>query len=295
LKEPTTQNRSRWLAVGAALGALLAATGLLEDQLSPMDDAIVASIDGENIYFRQYRSFVDTLQQDRGFELTTEDREHILSRLIDEKLLLRHGEQSGLTRTEPAVRKAIVDAVIENIVSDRKGIVPEQATLEAFYQDNRTYFSHAPLLQVQRMVFRGTGAARRAEQAHLALSNGQAFTEVQAALGDEEVLNLPASPMPLTRLPNYLGPSQAKLVSALEPGEFTTPLKSGDSFVLLALVAKLTGEIPPLAEVRDQVLREYQRRENDRALREYLEELRAESDIRINKAQLDAPGENARP
>ena len=63
----------------------------------------------------------------------------------------------------------------------------------------------------------------------------------------------------------------------------------------LALVAKLTGEIPPLAEVRDQVLREYQRRENDRALREYLEELRAESDIRINKAQLDAPGENARP
>jgi hypothetical protein len=276
--------------VGAVVGAILAATGLVEDSLSPLDEAVVASIDGENIYLNQYRSYVEALQQDRGYELSTAEREHILSRLIDEKLLIRHGEQSGLTRTEPTVRKAIVDAVIENIVSDRKGLVPDQSQLERFYADNRAYFSHAPLLQVQRMVFRGPQAAERAGRARLALTDSQPFAEVKEALADREVLSLPGSPMPATRLPNYLGPSQARAVAALEPGQVTAPLTSGDAIVLLGLVNKLDGETPPLSEVHEQVLREYQRRENDQALRDYLDELRADSDIRLNKAQLQAPG-----
>jgi PPIC-type PPIASE domain len=228
LDKSNSKHRSKWLALGAAIGALLAATGLVEDKLSPLDKDIVASIDGQNIYRSQFQGYADLLQQDRPAPLSDKDQQHILNRLIDEKLLIRHGQQSGLIQSDPAVRKAIVDAVIENIVSSRKGVLAEEAELQQFYEQNGAYFSQAPLLRVQRMVFYGPRAKTRAEQAYNALAKGEPFVRVQQELADREVLSLPDSPIPTSRLPGYLGPSQAAIAGDLTQGQFSQPIASGD-------------------------------------------------------------------
>ena len=138
------------------------------------------------------------------------------------------------------------------------------------------------------MLFRGDQASKRAEQAHQALLAGQSFSSVTLKMADDEVLSLPDSPIPSNRLANYLGPSLTLASEALAPGQFSKPLASGTSWVILALVEKLPGKTPPLAAIRDQVLREYQRRGNDQALRDYLDELRANADVRINQSLLQA-------
>lgn len=288
MEDTHSKGRSSWLVIGAVIGALLAASGLVEDQLSPIDDTIIATIDGESIYAAEFTNYLQALENDRGKPLKKADKTHILNRLIDEKLLIRHGELSGLTRTESAVRKAIVDAVIENIVSARKGVLPTDEELESFYQDNLAYFSHTPLLRIRRMLFRGDQASQRAELAHRALLNGQAFPSVTLQMADDEVLSLPDSPIPTTRLANYLGPSLTQASQALAPGQFSKPLASGNSWVILQLLEKRPGEAPPFAAIRDQVVREYQRRGNDQALRNYLDELRADADVRINNSRLQA-------
>ncbi|MEH6592505.1 MAG: SurA N-terminal domain-containing protein, partial [Halioglobus sp.] len=190
---PSTVNstaRNRWLVVGALTGALLAATGVMESG-APLEGAqIVATIDGEAVYLSQFQVYVGALQQNRSDRLSQQERDHILERIIDEKLLIRQGERSGLTRSEPTVRKAIVDAVIENIVSERAGRRAGETELRDFYQQNRSYFSHAPLFQVQRMVFRTGDTGARATAAHAALLAGQRFSEVKNQ-ADEEVLKLP--------------------------------------------------------------------------------------------------------
>lgn len=287
--KPETGYSNRLLALGAALGVILAATGLVEEQLSPVEQSVIATVDGEAIYLSQYQRYLETLASDRRDALDQDDRTHILDRLIDEKLLIRHGEVSGVTRTEPAVRKAIVDAVIDNIISAGKGVVPSEAELARFYDENRAYFSHSPRLRVQRMAFRGEDARQRADRAHSALVRGEAFDAVKADVASSEVLTLPATALPANRLPNYLGPSLSAVVADLAEGEFTQPLESGDSLVILRLAGKLPGNSPELAEIRDAVLREYQRRANDEALREYLADLRSGSDIRINHEQLTLP------
>lgn len=282
LDKSNSRHPVKWLALGAITGALLAATGLVEDTLAPLDEDIVASVNGENIYLSQYQSYADLLQQDRPGALSDKDRQHILNRLIDEKLLIRHGQQSGLVQTDPAVRKAIVDAVIENIVSSRTGAIAEETELQQFYEDNGAYFSQAPLLRVQRMVFYGPGAKARTEQAYSALAKGEPFDQIQQELADREVLALPDTPIPASRLPGYLGPSQAAIAGELTRGQISQPIDSGDHWTILQLLDRVPGQSPPLSEIHDQVQREFQRRGNDQALRTHLDELRADADVRIN-------------
>ncbi|MEH6580997.1 MAG: peptidyl-prolyl cis-trans isomerase [Halioglobus sp.] len=286
MDKSSSKHAVKWLALGAVVGALLAASGLVEDTLAPLDEDIIASINGENIYRSQYQSYADLLQQDRPGALSDKDRQHILNRLIDEKLLIRHGQQSGLVQTDPAVRKAIVDAVIENIISSRKGAVAEEAELQQFYEENGAYFSQAPLLQVQRMVFYGPRAKARSEQAYSALAKGEPFAQVQQELADREVLSLPDTPIPASRLPGYLGPSQAAIAGKLTRGQISQPIESGDHWTILQLLDRVPGQSPPLSEIRDQVQREFQRRGNDQALRTQLDELRADADVRINTSLL---------
>ena len=280
------KSRIHWLLVGAFIGAVLAATGLVENQLRPIQEETIATIDGEAISLARYNSVVQALQKDRGKPLTDTDRARLVERMIDEKLLLQHAEHLGLTRNDAAVKKAIVDAVIENIVSENRGAITETAELERFYRNNLSYFSHTPVVSVQRMVFRGVEAQQQAQLAHVALESGEVFASVKLKLASEDVLQLPTSPIPQNRLTNYIGPSLAKAVAELEPGQFTSPLATGGSFVILGLMERLPGQSPSLETIRDQVTREFQRRQDDQALQDYLAELKANAEIRINQPLL---------
>lgn len=259
-----------------------------------MENTIVATIDGESIAVSHFTSYLEALQKDKGKLLLGPDISHLLDRMIDEKLLLQQAQHLGLTRTDSAVKRAIVDAVIENIISKNRGVAPKDKDLATFYTSNITYFSHASLLSVRRMVFTGTEAHIHAQQAHASLERGQTFASVKAAFATEDAMRLPSSLIPQNRLPNYLGPSLARAASELEPGQFTPPLPSGGSLVILGLLKKVPGQTPALEEIRDQVAREYRRRQNDEALRDYLSDLKASADIRINKPlllQLETPPE----
>lgn len=280
------KSRTNWLLAGAIIGAGLAATGLVEDRLSPVTHKIIATIDGEVISLAHYNSVVATVEKDRGKPLADSDKNYLLERMIDEKLLLQHAQNSGLTRSDSAVKKAIVDAVIENIISKNRGVIPNNKDLETFYATNLSYFSHTPVMRVQRMVFKGAEPHKQAQQAHSALGRGESFASIKQHLASEDVLQLPSSPIPRNRLPNYLGPTLAQALWDLEPGQFTAPLASGSSLVILGLIDKQSGQTPPLEKIRDQVTREFQRRQNDQALQDYLEDLKASANIRINRPLL---------
>jgi parvulin-like peptidyl-prolyl isomerase len=276
------------LCLGALAGALLAASGLVENQLNPLDAGIIASVDGEAIYLAQYQSHLELLQRDRRQALSRQEREQVLQRLVEERLLIRRAEQSGLTRSETAVRKAIVDAMIENAVIDTAVAAPTEGELQTFYSANSVYFTPAALLQVRRLVFRGEDADQRAASARRDLLAGLDFDAVQRELANPGIVALPSSPIPANRLQNYLGPSLTEAAVQLPSGGVSPVLSNSGALVLLQVVQSVPAQQPPLAAVREQVLREYQRRRRDEALQDYLQELRAEADIRVNESLLGA-------
>ena len=189
---------------------------------------------------------------------------------------------------------AIVDAMVQSIVASAPPAQPGETELLHFYRENIAYFSSPPLLQVQRMEFRGEGAARRARDARAALIDGESFDEVEAALADKPVVAVPGAPIPANRLVQYLGPTPVGQLTELEVGAISGPHAREGGLQLVRLAGRVEGVAPPLQQVRAQVLREYRRRASEAHLREYLDDLRAAADIRHQAVPEAASGPAAR-
>jgi hypothetical protein len=276
------------LAAGVLVGALLMADGLV--QRTPGGDTAVAVINGYPITQRRFSAALQQMIPDQSSGVTQAQAGAVLDRLIEEELLLQRGLEIGITERDSSIRKSLVDAMIQSLVSAPQP-VPDEATLESFYRANQAYFSGTPALQVRRMVFRGEDRRTRAAVAHVALAD-QAWDVVAGQLADPDFVQLPTSFIPLTKLRNYLGAGFTERLGSMEIGEFTAPLEQASSFSILLLMDLQPAVPPPFAAVQDLVLREYRRREDDAVLRSAFQSMRAEAEVKIDRefmAQLEEP------
>ena len=290
MSKPGRPTATLLLAAGALLGAVLAAGGLVEWDDGGQGGDRVASVNGIGIGKDDYLGYLNLIARDKRNPMTAADRRHVLDRVIEEKLLIERGLALDLPHSDPTVRKTIVNAMIEIIVTDVSSAEPGEAELEAFYAENATYFARPARITLRRMVFRGDGAEQRARQASAALADSD-WDSVEALLADRDILALPRSPLPVAKLRGYLGPSLTDAALALAPGSYSTPLKEQAGYSLLWLQDLQKAEPQPLAEIREQVAREYQRRAADGALRDYLDRLRRNAEVTVDERFLDSLSE----
>ncbi len=273
------------LAIGAIFGAVLAATGLLEKVTTSLPSQLLAQVNENNISKKDYLGYLELLARDKRNPMREQDRRHVLNRLIEEQLLIAKGLELGLPSSDPTVRKSIISAMIQSVISDSATVEPEDQTLVAFYQQNADYFAKPSRIQVQRMVFREKNkdqALHRAKQAHQALQ-GEGFVEVKLRLADRDILSLPNTLLPINKLRGYIGPSLTQQAMSLAPNSYSPPIDDGSGYTILWLLNLQNSETRPLNEIRDQVMREYQRRQGDLALKTYLSQLRQEAEVLIDE------------
>jgi parvulin-like peptidyl-prolyl isomerase len=104
---------------------------------------------------------------------------------------------------------------------------------------------------------------------------------VRARLADEPVLQVPDLLLPPSSLREYVGPEPLDALLRAEDGRWTGPFAAGGGAQLLRVVERRAAEAPAFEAVAPQVAAEWRRRAADRALREYLEGLRAEADVEL--------------
>jgi parvulin-like peptidyl-prolyl isomerase len=289
MSEPAAKDRrrARWLlGLGAAVGLALAASNLLSAPAGPgLPPGTVARVNHVIIRSDEYERLLAALASDRRTPLDAEDRQHVLDRLIEEELLVQYALELGLTRTDRRVRADLVSAVLASVNAAADGSEPSDAELERFYAENRDYFAWPPRVHV-RDVFLASGsangdAAERAALAAARLRAGQPIEQVRRELGDTALAPAPDAPLPAAKLREYLGPTALSAALALEPGAVSDPVETPQGYLVLQLVARSESAAPPLAEVEPQVRTEMRRRAGDRLLRERLDELRADADVRV--------------
>jgi len=277
--------RARWLlGLGAAAGlALSVASLLVSPDASQLPDGAVALVNGTPIRSETYRQLLAALDADRRAPLDAADRRHVLDRLIEEELLVQHAVALGLVRSDRRVRADLVSAALAGIAAAADAHEPSPEQVAAFYAENRDYFARPVRLRVRQLFVGppGDAARARAEQAVERLRAGEPIDRVSQELGDPVLAPLPDAPLPPAKLREYLGPSALEAVSALAPGEVSDPVATPQGYHVLTLVSRSDGEAPPLAEVDPQVRAELRRREGDRLLRQRLDTLRAEADVRL--------------
>ena len=89
------------------------------------------------------------------------------------------------------------------------------------------------------------------------------------------------------KLREYIGPSALEAVLELAPGEISEPVRSGMGVHLLRLIDATPATQPSFEEIEPQIRSEWVRRAGDRALRDYLDQLRADGDVQILNAQAE--------
>ncbi len=277
-------------ALGATLGLALATGSLLlpgSGERSELPTNVVAAINGEAIRVQDYERALAALATDRRNEVGEVEKRRILDRLIEEELLIQHAIELGLMRSDRRVRADLVSALIQSVVSEATTLEATRAQIEAFYEENLDYFTQLGRVRTRQILVR-LGESRSAEKAleHAReitrrLRAGDPFVEVKTELGDREVARLPDSLLPPTKLREYLGPTAARTVLALEPGAVSDPVRTAGGLRVLQLLEREAERTPPLREIRAEVLVEYRRQAGDRALRSYLDELRARAEIQI--------------
>ncbi len=277
-------------ALGATLGLALAAGSLLSPgsgERSELPTNAVAAVNGHAVRVQDYERALAALATDRRNEVGEIEKSRILDRLIEEELLIQHAIELGLVRSDRRVRADLVSALIQSVVSEATTLEATRAQIEVFYEENLDYFTQPGRVRTRQILVR-LGESRSAEEAlerareiTRRLRAGEPFVEVKNELGDREVARLPDGLLPPTKLREYLGPTAARTVLALEPGAVSDPVRTAGGLRVLQLLEREPERTPPLREIQTQVLAEFRRQAGDRALRSYLDELRVRAEIQI--------------
>ena len=275
------------LVACAALGLALAASGLLRGATGDaLPEGAVARVNDSLILEESYERLLAALASDRRDPLTDADRERVLDRMIEEELLVQRGLALGLASVDRRVRADLVGAVIASIAADAERRTPDADDLRALYAEDPEFFTRPGRVRARQIFFRlddgnGERAAERAAEAKRRLDAGEDFETVRREVGDTPLLELPGALLPGSKLQEYVGPSVARAALELGVGVASEPLRSGTGLHVLVVAEREPAHTPPFESIEAQVRAEWKRRRGDRALREYLDSLRADADVTI--------------
>jgi len=290
-REGGARDRRRAVALlwaGAVAGLALAAHGLIASgarQGDALPERVVARVNGSEILTDDYLRLVAGLEQDTREAADEKSRRHVLDRMIDEEVLVQRGLELGLAESDRRIRANVTAAMIRSILVEVEDQQPTASELREFYEENRDFFTQPGRMRVHQLFFRVPSSAEekaageRARTVRKSIEPGQDLAELRADYGDPEVSPLPDVLLPATKLREYLGPTALRAAFELEPGEVSQPVRSGTGYHLLQLEERELPRTPDLAAIEAQVRAEWLRRAGDRALREYLDELRDRAEI----------------
>ncbi len=284
---PGTKRPLVLLGLGAVLGVAVAAWGLLttDPTVGPLPASAVARVNGTLIFGEDHERLVAGLESDTRQPVSEEMKRRVLDRMIDEELLVQRGVELGLVDSDRRVRADITSAMIRSIVVEAEDRPPDEDELRAFFAEESAFFTRPGRLRVRQVFFRvrrgeddGAGRAR-AEAAREAWVAGADLADVRKDHGDSEVSPVPDALLPPAKLREYVGPTALRTVMGMEVGELSEPVRSGTGYHVFQLVDREEERVPAYEEIADQVRNEWVRRAGDRALRGYLDDLRARAEV----------------
>ena len=268
------------LLLGLFIGVVLAANSIVRES-NLTDKDWVAVIGDVQISKEKYYSQLEGLARDKRNAITKKDKDYVLERMIEEELLIIRAKELGLLENNQIVRGSIIQQMIKLIISENYLESVEEEKLKKFYKDNIGFFSSASRLRLQQIYFSDSSgnSRQRSEEAFKDLNEGSTFEEISQH-ADQSVLSIPNTMMNLSKVREYIGPTLMNVAKSLEPGEFSPPTKVAGGYKIIFLFDKELSEPERFDSIKPKVLREYQRRQDDKSLRDYLEDLKGWYEIK---------------
>lgn len=202
----------------------------------------------------------------------------LIELLIDEELLFQRAQQLGLLDEDTSVRKALIQAAVDDILvaSQSRRIATEE--LEDYFNSHLDTFIRAERMQLEALRFDYQAEAEYARQTF------PQWAELQANVSIASHINVGSAPLPYSQLRLYLGESLVSTAKQLPIGEISQPIAHSTGFYLLYVVQRTATQTPSFLQVRAMVEQEYLRRQRENALANKLGELHQQASVVMQPA-----------
>lgn len=271
--------RRACLVAAVILGCAFSAFQILHDVRVPLRflPGTAARVNGRSIEADSVSRTVAGMDaRDRRFESQT--RHDVLSRMIDEELLVQHALDSGAAETSPEVRAALVRSAITRVNAEVAAEPIPDHDLEEYFKAHSSAYATSARFEVTPFYFESrtfpdlTAAQSRAEAARAQLSAGIPISQVTDK-ADRLPFVSPGQLVTTRTLANYFGPVNARLLEQMSPGQTTAATPLGHGVLFIYLNQKVTPTVPSLASVHDLVLADAMRERQEHALESLLASL----------------------
>jgi hypothetical protein len=270
LKEPLLH----FLLIGAGLFALFYEVG---DPAAERDDVIVVTA-------AEVERLVALWGRTWQRPPTAEELEGLIQSHIKEEVLYREAKALGLDEDDTVVRRRLAQKaqfVLEDLAVQPE---PAEAELEAYLERSADRFrtpARYSLVQVYVSPER-RGADAEAEALRLLETlRREGATVAPATVGDPLMLERRLEDHSETDIAGLLGRDFAAALAEVPEGQWEGPLESAYGLHLVYLESRVPARVPPLAEIRDRVLAEYQAERQREANEAIYQALRSRYEIMV--------------
>jgi hypothetical protein len=214
---------------------------------------------------------------------TPEEMQGLVRSRVHDEILYREGRAMGLDQDD-AVIKRRVRQKYELIAEEEDSAAPTEAELVTYLKANPDRFRAPPVVGFTQIIvpLDGTDAEIEARIATLksALANGAS----PDALGGTSLLPARMAATPLDLVARDFGSRFAEALATAPLGQWAGPFPSAYGMHLVRLDGRTPSAVPPLAEIRGQVSREWENDRRQKARTARLAELRKRYTIVVEDA-----------
>lgn len=261
------------------IGVLMISSGSFGIAKDVIGGPYLASFNGGGITQHQFDHARQSLPDPESSDAAV-----LLDFLIDEALLVERVKALGFVESDATIRKALSRSMID--AASRQALLetPSDADLKTYYLNHQALFQRSAKTRIKVYLLK-THSNISEEEASKRLA-----LEVRDRLLQQENIDdavspyvspLPSSLVNVEALPKYIGPSLGAAAAILRAGDISQPIIVGKSVYLIACEDYVESRTLAFADVKNEVLLEFQRRKRDEVLRELLDRLWNRADINV--------------
>ena len=211
---------------------------------------------------------------------------------IREEVLYREALAMGLDRDDQIVRRRLAQKM-EFLTEDLALMVePADSTFQAFYEANTDRYRIPEQRAFSHVFFstdqRGEAAFDTAQKALAVLKTTSVTVQRAPELGDRFLQPFDYSLRSEERVARDFGGEFAAGVFAVEPGEWTGPIRSGFGVHLVSVAERTAPVLPPLADVIDRVRTDLAVQRREDANEAVFQALLQRYDVQVDESAIQA-------
>jgi hypothetical protein len=213
-----------------------------------------------------------------------EELKGLIDDYVTEEIYVREAMALGLDTDDTVIRRRLRQKMEFMTSADVDALTPTDADLQAYLDNHSDAFSEAPQVAFQQVYLNPDRHPETMDQDAAALlaalrADPEADTSV---LGDASLLPYELPLTSVGSIDRIFGPEIAASVAQAEPGVWTGPVASPYGLHLIRVTARSPGRLPALAEIRDDVLREWSNAKRQDLEAARLADLLGRYDVRID-------------